>query len=113
MNRGVEFDDNLEQLVVKSWFMITCGWFILHVRPLNWHLIYKDLVKDTGDLAYHHVWCLCLYLEFETLSQLGRERREYRRKLRESGEWSGTGQPELKIDKEAFMQHDGQSSTKD
>lgn len=60
----------------------------IRVTLFDWYFIFNRKVKNLGDRDNHTWVFLCFEIFFITLSKQGKEGRAYRKKLRESGEWT-------------------------
>ena len=60
----------------------------VQIKPFDWHFFFKRNVTNRGDRDDQCVSILCFELYFKTLSKQGKEGKEYRKKLRESGQWN-------------------------
>lgn len=73
-----------EQYIELNFF----GKFTVLIQPFDWYFIFKKSIDNRGDYDRYNIWTLCFQIYFQKLSKKGREGKEYRKKLRESGEWT-------------------------
>lgn len=82
-------NDDIDSFVTKSWLTIRAKAFNFYLTPLYWCLGWRDarrLMGRQGHYLHHTVHCLCVYLEYQTLTKEGRAGIDYRRKIREEND---------------------------